>query len=1061
MGKKCFAPRCTTGYKSCTQKFSLFSAPKEEERLRVWRNAIPRKDRILQSTDHLCERHFEPHLVSKTWEAVYKGNVLVRAPRKASLSKEAVPTLFPDCPSYLSKERKQRKRPAERHGKIAPLKKQRKQCAEGSDPVLEMDVGDELQNEGDATASDMLSNESSSVPMAAVSTFDELFESPARVVLPSTTWSFHKLQVDEVRNVVFSELRRVREPQYSAETSHIVTWKLLDIDQDMKVSVVLMGKQVPLELLGVSNHVSTIEDITSLLGKLEGLHFCGGGPTAKEYPHIQLECAFVDICGRWRHKNCKLVLPTNGACQKCCGLSDTLRIHQRRAQLRKQGKGARPSLRLSTIRNEEKARVLRRAQYALKRAKDRLTKKVKCLQQALKAMQDKFCSISNESLQHKLNQLNIPAAQLTVLQECISAAKATSKKSRRYTENWLLLCLLLHIRSPSTYAFLRNNDILPLPCVSTVRKYLSAIRVKCGFDARFFLAFKKKLACKDKFQRHGVLVFDEIQVRKEMRVNSKTMTYTGFSDFGEIQPGGEELADHGLVFSFRSFGDRYSQPVAVFASKGPTKATILAQLVMKAIILLEEAGSYVDAIVSDGASTNRSMWTHFGVSGSLKNPMNSFEHPLDEKRRVYVFSDAPHLIKCARNRLHAQKVLTTPKGKVFWAHYDTLYVEDEKNPAYLKVCPKLTYAHVNPTNTLKMRVKLATQVYSRSVAKGLEYYSSRSVPRLYDVKATVDFTMRMNNLFDALNRQTPKEGLKPGCKDFAVLESSLKWLNEWEQMVVDGKILNTSFLTQSTAEGFRVTIMSALGLSNYLLNECGFRYVLTGKMNQDVLERFFGIIRQAGGQNDHPTMPTFLQLYNMLSIYSLIKPPKFGNCQTEVGQEAPCLTLSDLTSAFKDESHKETKLQELRKKLDGYIGEELEWESICDHSYASAEVVDCIVYYVSGFVCRKMLKNTKCDACKLGLASRVSHSEKPEAALVNCKTLGRLIHPSTNIFVLLRATEMEFQKNSIAEVLRYVGGKIAGAYEGEAGSVDDFPPTKCALQTRDHFADCHSVPFAL
>lgn len=361
--------------------------------------------------------------------------------------------------------------------------------------------------------------------------------------------------------------------------------------------------------------------------------------------------------------------------------------------------------------------------------------------------------------------------------------------------------------------------------------------------------------------------------------------------------------------------------------------------------------------------------------------------------------------------LHAQKVLTIPKGKVHWAHYDTLFVEEEKNPAYLKVCPKLTYAHVNPTNTLKMRVKLATQVFSRSVAKGLEFYSSRAVPGLHDVTATVDFTQRMNSLFDALNRQVPKEGLKRGCKDFSVLESSLKWLNEWEQMVVDGKIPNTSFLTQSTADGFRVTIMSALGLSNYLLNECGFTYVLTGKMNQDVLERFFGIIRQAGGQNEHPTMPTFLQLYNMLSVYSLLKPPKFGNCQTELGQEAPCLTLAELTSAFKDESPGESKLQELRKRLDGYVSEELEWEAIYDHSYALAEVVDCIVYYVTGFVCRKLLNSTTCETCKLGLARPVAHSQVPEAALVNCKTLGKLIHPTTNIFVLLRAAEVEFQKN--------------------------------------------------
>lgn len=123
MGRKCFAPRCKTGYKSCSQKLSLFCAPKDEERLKVWRNAIPRKDRVLQPSDYLCERHFETHFVSKTWEAVYNGNVLISTPRKASLSKDAVPTKFPDCPTYLSKETKRRKRPAERHNRGAPAKK--------------------------------------------------------------------------------------------------------------------------------------------------------------------------------------------------------------------------------------------------------------------------------------------------------------------------------------------------------------------------------------------------------------------------------------------------------------------------------------------------------------------------------------------------------------------------------------------------------------------------------------------------------------------------------------------------------------------------------------------------------------------------------------------------------------------------------------------------------------------------------------------------------------------------------------------------------------------------
>jgi len=44
------------------------------------------------------------------------------------------------------------------------------------------------------------------------------------------------------------------------------------------------------------------------------------------------------------------------------------------------------------------------------------------------------------------------------------------------------------------------------------------------------------------------------------------------------------------------------------------------------------------------------------------------------------------------------------------------------------------------------------------------------------------------------------------------------------------------YLTQNTADGLRVTIKSTLELTEYLLEKCGFKFVLTSKMNQDKLE---------------------------------------------------------------------------------------------------------------------------------------------------------------------------------------------------------------------------------
>lgn len=391
--------------------------------------------------------------------------------------------------------------------------------------------------------------------------------------------------------------------------------------------------------------------------------------------------------------------------------------------------------------------------------------------------------------------------------------------------------------------------------------------------------------------------------------------------------------------------------------------------------------------------------------------VSSFTSPACEDRRIFVFSDAPHLMKCVRNRLMKEKVFCVNGTRVFWSHYDKLYVVDTKNEGCLRVFPKLSFSHLNPSNTEKMRVKLATQLFSMSVAKGLEFYSDKRTPGLENVKGTVDFTVRMNNVFDAMNRRHAKDGLRLGGKDFEELESFLKWLNDWEEDVKARRINPKNFLSQTTAEGLRVTVLSTIQLSNYLLKKCDFKYVLTAKFNQDVLEKFFGVIRQAGGQNEHPCLPTFLQLYSMLSIYSLVKPPKYGNCQLLPSEEPRLLTLSDLTSAFKDDVPSQSRLDELKSRLDGFVQDGIECEDIFDCVPASDSITDCIIYYVCGFLCRKLLKNINCSMCKLGLIAK-GDPPRAEGALIVLKTRGGLAHPNAALVHLLKETEQQFQKHA-------------------------------------------------
>lgn len=167
--------------------------------------------------------------------------------------------------------------------------------------------------------------------------------------------------------------------------------------------------------------------------------------------------------------------------------------------------------------------------------------------------------------------------------------------------------------------------------------------------------------------------------------------------------------------------------------------------------------------------------------------------------------------------MHDKKVLNKNGKCIRWSCYDALFVADSKNTAALRVCPKLTYNHVNPSNMLKMQVKLAMQVFSNSVAKGMMFYARRGASRLDNAEPTAEFTLFLNDLFDALNRRYPAEGIRLGCKDLITLQTASHWLDSWEQEVVNREIPKDLFLTQSTAEGLRVTLRSVEELSCHLL----------------------------------------------------------------------------------------------------------------------------------------------------------------------------------------------------------------------------------------------------
>lgn len=63
-------------------------------------------------------------------------------------------------------------------------------------------------------------------------------------------------------------------------------------------------------------------------------------------------------------------------------------------------------------------------------------------------------------------------------------------------------------------------------------------------------------------------------------------------------------------------------------------------------------------------------------------------------------------------------------------------------------------------------------MFSNSVAAGLKLFAQREkdkmVKEFEGCEATIDFTLKINNLFDAMNRSHTKEGIKQNSADIEV-----------------------------------------------------------------------------------------------------------------------------------------------------------------------------------------------------------------------------------------------------------------------------------------------------
>lgn len=182
--------------------------------------------------------------------------------------------------------------------------------------------------------------------------------------------------------------------------------------------------------------------------------------------------------------------------------------------------------------------------------------------------------------------------------------------------------------SPKAYRYLRANGY-PLPSLSTLRDRAASFNLQPGMLYDVLTLLKAKASNMDENDRLCVLSFDEMYVSNRVDIDKK--------DEQKIGPhkSCQTIMARGLLKNWK-------QPVYYKFDQQMT-VEIINQIISK----LYDVGFIVTAIVCNMGPGNRKLISLYNISDKNCH----FSHPANSTLKVYVFADAPHLIKLVRNHI--------------------------------------------------------------------------------------------------------------------------------------------------------------------------------------------------------------------------------------------------------------------------------------------------------------------------------------------------------------------------------------------------------------------------
>lgn len=441
-------------------------------------------------------------------------------------------------------------------------------------------------------------------------------------------------------------------------------------------------------------------------------------------------------------------------------------------------------------------------------------------------------------------------------------------KGLRYPEMYKQFALTVYfLGGKAVYRFLQKQ--WQLPSKATLCRITKKWQITSGVNDFVFKVISLKVDALTVASKECVLCADEMSLKTFMFYNRSRDVITGFHETNGSRR--YTPANSVLVLMARGIHSRWKQPIAYFFVENSCPVEDMKIIIFQAIQKLQSIALNVRALITDQGPNFQKLSNMLGISEE------QFYFEIDDKKVYYLF-DTPHLLKSTRNNflVHQFKI---DEGLTSKEHLITLYNLDKGKS--FRFMHKITDMHLNPTSFKKMKVSLAAQLLSNSVATSLMMgIASGHLPQSATTTAT--FIENMDKLFDMLNSY--KFGTKEFQRPFMGSAEQLSFLNKMIALFQTVQIfdVNGRNVTKSMrfVKGWIITINGIKCLYNDVRTT---KHILfTRRLNQDCLENYFGSIRQQSGNNLNPTPTQFGYAFKKLFFLKYFQHSSEGNCLQDI-----------------------------------------------------------------------------------------------------------------------------------------------------------------------------------